>query len=263
MSCDIIRLLAIGDVVGKSGSEYIRKNLWNLRKKYMADIVIANGENSAQGNGITKDSAENLFLSGTDIITTGNHVYRRAEVYTFLDDNGKVLRPANYPGSCYGFGHGIYTLCGKRVLVMNIMGNVYMDNLACPFETAEKILEKEKGNYDFSVCDIHAEATSEKIAFAKYFDGKINIVFGTHTHVQTNDAQILPLGTGYITDIGMTGPYNSVLGIKNELVIKMFTKKLPTKFEQSEDKAFLSGALFEFDTRTNKVISVNTVTERE
>ena len=253
------RVLAVGDVVGKSGLEYIKSELWKIRKSENADLVIVNGENSAPGNGITKASAETLFMSGADIITTGNHVFRRSEVYSYLDDNEKILRPANYPKSVPGFGHGVFDIGGVRVLVMNLLGTVYMESLESPFDAAERILLREKENYDIAICDIHAEATSEKIAFAHRFDGRINIVFGTHTHVQTSDARILQNGTGYITDLGMTGPYDSVLGVKKEIVIKKFVEKMPVRFDEADGKAFFNAAVFEIDLATKRTESVRAI----
>lgn len=262
MKNGILKILAVGDVVGKNGLEFIRKNLWDIRKRYDADIVIVNGENSAPGNGITIDSANTLFSSGADIITTGNHVFRRAEIYNYLDDTKGILRPANYPPPSYGFGHGIFGLCGKRVLVMNLLGNVYMEAMRCPFETAETILEKEKGNYDIAIADFHAEATSEKLAFAHHFDGRIDIVFGTHTHVQTNDACVLKGGTGYITDLGMTGPFDSVLGVKKEIIIKRFLTKLPTRHEEADGETIFSGAVFDYSTSENRTVGAMLLSEK-
>ena len=251
--------MAVGDVVGKSGLEYIKSNLWRIRKKENADIVIVNGENSAPGNGITKASADMLFMAGADLITTGNHVFRRSEVYSYLDDNEKILRPANYPKTVPGFGHGIFEFSGTRILVMNLLGTVYMESLESPFETAQRILEREKDSFDIAVCDIHAEATSEKMAFAHHFDGRIHVVFGTHTHVQTADAKVLAQGTGYITDLGMTGPYDSVLGVKKEIVIKKFIEKMPMRFDEADGKAFFNAAVFDIDTKVKKVTDIRTL----
>lgn len=262
MKNEMLRILAVGDVVGKNGLEFIRRNLWDIRKRYSADIVIVNGENSAPGNGITPDSADTLFSSGADVITTGNHVFRRAEVYNYLDDKNGILRPANYPSGTYGFGSGIFELCGKRVLVMNLLGNVYMESHACPFETAENILKKHEGEYDISIVDLHAEATSEKIAFARHFDGRIDIVFGTHTHVQTNDACVFPKGTGYITDLGMTGPYDSVLGVKKEIIINRFITKLPCRHEEADGETVFCGAVFEYSLSEKRTVSASLISEK-
>ena len=263
MANNTVRILAVGDVGGKCGGEYIRKNLWRIRKENNIDICIVNGENSAPGNGITKDSAQSLFVSGADIITTGNHVFRRSEVYTYLDDCEKVLRPANYPKGLPGFGYGVFDIGGVRVLCMNLLGTVYMESLSCPFETANNILDREKGNYDIAICDIHAEATSEKMALAYDLDGRINIVFGTHTGVQTNDIRILGGGTGYITDLGMTGTYDSILGVKKDIVIKKLKTKMPVRFEEASGNCIFCGAVFEFDLISKRVVSVKTVTEKE
>ena len=262
MQKETIRFLAVGDVVGKNGLEYIKANLRRIKKEYLADAVIVNGENSAPGNGITRESAETLYENGADIITTGNHVYRRAEVYSFLDDCEYVLRPANYPAKNPGFGSRIYNICGARVLVMNVLGNAFMEPLESPFETAEKILVREKGAFDIAIADIHAEATSEKLAFAHNFDGRINIVFGTHTHVQTNDACVLKNGTGYITDLGMTGPADSVLGVKKEIIINKFTTKMPVRFEEADGKTVFNGAVFEYSVLEKKVVNVEIINRR-
>ena len=259
MKNGILKILAVGDVVGKNGLEFIRKNLWDIRKRYDADIVIVNGENSAPGNGITIDSANTLFSSGADIITTGNHVFRRAEIYNYLDDTKGILRPANYPPPSYGFGHGIFGLCGKSVLVMNLLGNVYMEAMRCPFETAETILEKEKGNYDIAIADFHAEATSEKMALGYYLDGKVSAVFGTHTHIQTADLKILPKGTGYITDLGMTGPAHSILGLEKSTIINRFLDGKPQKFTVASGKGQFCGAIFEIDENCGKTIGVERI----
>lgn len=259
MQKETVRFLAVGDVVGKNGLEYIKANLRRIKKELCADAVIVNGENSAPGNGITRESAETLYDAGADVITSGNHVFRRAEVYSFLDDCDYVLRPANYPPQNPGFGSRIYNICGLRVLVMNLLGNVFMESVASPFDAAEKILEREKGSYDIAIADIHAEATSEKIAFAHNFDGRINIIFGTHTHVQTNDACVLPHGTGYITDLGMTGPVDSVLGVKKEIIINKFKTKMPCRFEEAQGKTIFCGALFEYSVQEKRAVSAQTI----
>ena len=241
-----MRILTVGDVVGNSGTEYIGKHLWTLRKQYAVDMVIANGENSHQANGITPKSADVLFNAGVDVITTGNHVYKRNEVYDYLNEKQHIIRPANFPKSCPGSGYVIFDTGNVRVLVINVMGLIYMESMADPFETAEKILAECEGKYDISVIDIHAEATSEKRALGFYLDGRAGAVFGTHTHVQTADEQILPKGTGYITDLGMTGPIQSVLGINPETAIKKFTTKMPVAFTIIDGEAMLNGAIFEF-----------------
>ncbi len=256
-----LRILAVGDVVGENGLSFIERNLWNIRKRFDADFVIINGENSAPGNGITRESAETLFVSGADVVTGGNHTFRRTQVFSYLDDCENAIRPANYPIGTPGFGYVINRVTGYRILVMNLLGTVYMDSLESPFDRAERILEKEKGEYDFAICDFHAEATSEKLAFAHQFDGRINVVFGTHTHVQTNDPRVLPQGTGYLTDLGMTGPYDSVLGVKKDIIIRRFLTKLPERFEEADGETVFCAAVFEIDTSTGKVCDISLVNE--
>lgn len=249
------RLLAIGDIVGPNAVEYIRKNLWTIRKKYKIDGVIANGENASEPNGIDRQSAEKLFASGVDVITTGNHVFRKNTVFRYLDDEDKILRPLNFPSSNPGHGDTIVNINGYRVLVMNVMGQVYFDNPPnCPFEAVEKSLNRYQGDYDFSVLDIHAEATGEKKAIAYCFANKISAVFGTHTHVQTNDAEILDGHCAYITDLGMCGATDSILGVKKEAVIYKMKTKMLSKFDFAEGIIEFNGAIFEIDTDTGKGI---------
>lgn len=260
MNDGYFRLLAIGDVVGDSGTETVRKHLWSVRKELCADLTVLNGENAASGNGLLPETADELFRSGADIITGGNHTFRRRELYSYLDDCETLLRPANYPSSCPGSGYCIRPFSGLRVLVLNLLGTVYTESLENPFETADRIFERERGNFDLAVCDLHAEATSEKIAFAYDFDGKITAVFGTHTHVQTNDPTVLPNGSGFLTDLGMTGDRDSVLGVRKENVIRKFRTKMPVRFDQATGKdTVLCGALFTVDKNTKKTVRVELV----
>lgn len=256
----LLKILCIGDVVGNGGCRYLEGG--RLRKKARelgADLIIVNGENSASGNGMSRDSAHSLLDSGADVVTGGNHTFKRREIYDMLDDERALLRPANYPSSVPGVGYGIYDCNGWRVLVINLLGCVFMESLASPFETAEKILNSEKGRYDISIIDIHAEATSEKMCLARYLDGKASVVFGTHTHVQTTDATVLPGGTGYITDLGMTGSMNGILGVKTENIIHKFTIKTPIFFEAAEGNEAAHGALFTVDTQTGKCTAAEAV----
>ena len=254
-----IRILAIGDVVGESGSAKIRQTLWNIRKELKVDTVIVNGENSGAKGGIDKNSAELLLAGGADVITTGNHVWQIRQFADYLENSMSVLRPANYPTSCPGRGYGIYDVCGYKMLVISLQGTVFMDSLDSPFLKAEAILEREKGSYDFAVVDLHAEATSEKIAFGLAFDGKVSVIFGTHTHIQTNDARVFDGGTGYVTDIGMTGVYNSVLGLDPELMIKKFFTKMPQYHNTAKGDVTISGAVFTLDTNTFKCTRVELI----
>ena len=242
----MMKILCLGDAVGESGVEALEKKLPALRRRLDADAVIVNGENAAmgKGNGMTAEHAARLFGAGADIITGGNHSFRQRNVFTLMDDSISILRPANYPAANPGRGHTVVLLAGHRMLAVNLSGRVNMEPCACPFETLEKILKAEKGNYDFAVVDFHAEATSEKIAMAYEFKDRVSIFFGTHTHVQTADEQILPSGCGFITDVGMCGPTCSALGVKIEVIIEKFKTGMPCKFELSDNPAELQGALF-------------------
>ena len=255
----MLKILALGDVVGRRTIDYLRANLWNRRSALGADFVVANGENASEIHGVTSDDATALFDCGIDFITTGNHVFRARSLRTLLESSTDIIRPANYPASCPGVGYSIKNVNGWRLLCMNVMGVVYLEPLNSPFEAVERILERERGNYDLSLLDVHAEATSEKLALARYFDGKINIIFGTHTHVQTADEQILPRGTGYITDLGMSGPTNGILGTDAAPVINKFLTKMPQQFSVADGAIAVTGALFHLDTDTRRVVKVERV----
>lgn len=255
-----IKILCVGDVVGNAGCRYLEGGrLRRCASSLGADLVIVNGENSASGNGMSRESASSLLASGADVVTGGNHTFKRREIYDMLDDESSLLRPANYPGSVPGNGYTVAECMGYRILVINLLGCVYMESLASPFETAERILREMKGKYDISVIDIHAEATSEKMCLARYLDGRVSAVFGTHTHVQTSDAQVLPAGTGYITDLGMTGSMNGILGVKTENIIHKFTVKTPIFFEAAEGNVSAHGAVFTVDTDTGLCINAESV----
>ena len=257
-----IRILALGDVVADTGCLFIRERLWDIRKRERLDAVIVNAENSAVGNGVDKASSDTLFTSGADVLTTGNHVWRKKGVESLLDANENILRPANYPEPCAGNGYTIIDCRGYRLLVVSLLGTVFMDPMDSPFQTLEKILKREEGNFDLSVVDFHAEATSEKIALALNFDGRVSAVFGTHTHVQTNDARILPNGTGFITDAGMTGVEDSVLGLDSGLMIKKFLTKIPQYHNVAKGDITMHGVIFELDTDTGKCVFANTFEEK-
>ena len=231
-----MKILAIGDVVGQAGVAYLRANLRKIKQKYSADLLIVNGENAAEIHGIGQNDAEDIFYAGADVITTGNHAFGRYDIYSYLDDEKYILRPANFPGSAPGHGWCIISVAGMRVLVMNLQGNVSMKvTLANPFEVADSILKREAGNYDVAVLDFHAEATSEKLAMGYYLDGRVGVVFG------------LPRGTGYITDIGMTGPDVSILGVATDCIIKGFTSAMPQRYRVADGKITAHGALFTLD----------------
>ncbi len=261
----MIKILCIGDTVGDEGVSFLEKGgrLRALRTKLGADLVIVNGENSARGNGISVESAERLYDAGADVITGGNHTWKRREIYSMLDDADYIIRPANYPSEAPGMGYLIANVKGYRVLVMNLCGTVYMEPITPPADCAERILKAERGKYDIAVCDIHAEATSEKLFFARYFDGRISAVFGTHTHVATADVQVLPGGTGYITDLGMCGSHSGILGVKTSSIVHKFTVKTPLQFEASVGECQLNGAIFEIDEKTGRCTRAERVFERE
>ena len=250
-----MNVLCVGDVVGKHGCELVRRVLPALRRQYAVDVCIVNGENSADGNGITPAAADSLLASGADVVTGGNHTFRRGEFYDRLERDPMLLRPANYPASAPG--SGMYTVDRGRyqVTVINLLGTAFMEPLACPFDTLDALL-KAAGNPKFCVVDFHAEATAEKKALAYYADGRISALFGTHTHVQTADEQILPGGTGFITDVGMTGPTESVLGVKPELAIAKMHGKLPVRFANAEGPCELQAVLFTLDDKTGRTTAV-------
>ena len=254
-----MNILVIGDVVSSKGCEFLRSVLPSLKKVKGIDLCIANGENSAVGNGITPFSAQYLFDSGVDFLTTGNHVYRRREMYDMLDESDCIIRPANFNKSNPGKGWGIIDMGFAKVGVINLMGNVYMDRCDNPFAVVDEILSK-LSDCRIILVDFHAEATAEKRALGYYLDGRVSAVFGTHTHVMTADAQIMPKGTAYITDIGMTGPKVSVLGVKPEISIEWLKTSMPARFDTAEGDCIMNGCIFEIENKTGEVINIEPVT---
>lgn len=245
---NIMRFLFIGDIVGSRGCRFAASKVPEIKKEYGVDFVIVNGENSADGNGITPASAD--MLSFADVITTGNHVFRRREIYDTLNGNCNIIRPANYPDGAPGRGVFILDMGRARIAVINLMGTIFMESLDNPFTVIDSLLEDiDTPNI---IVDIHAEATSEKKALGQYLDGRVTAVIGTHTHVQTADEVILPKGTAYITDAGMCGAELSVLGVKSEIIINKLRTKLPNKFIESENPPFLNGIVAEFDEKVGK-----------
>lgn len=255
-----MKILALGDIVGVKTVAYLKQTLWKKRSELGADFVIANGENASDIHGICASDAEDLLSAGVDMITLGNHSFGKRDICTMLSDSQSVIRPANYPACVPGAGSSVLNICGWRILSINVLGTALMDSMACPFMTVDKILAREQGNYDVSILDIHAESTSEKIALALYFDGRINVIFGTHTHVATADEQVLPNGSGYITDLGMSGPMNGVIGADAKTVIERMKTKIPAFFRVADGAPVIHGALFDLDTDTHKVSSVRRIT---
>lgn len=252
-----MNVLMLGDVVGLGGCEAVREHLPGLKQHYSADMVIINGENSAQGNGILPSSAKYLFDSGADVITTGNHVFRRREIFEVLDRKEAIIRPANFSAENPGVGVYVLDMLRYRVAVVNLMGTAGMEPLANPFDTIDNILKTlDTPNI---ILDFHAETTSEKRAMGFYVDGRISLFAGTHTHVQTADEQILPQGTGYITDLGMCGPKQSVLGVKPEQVIARFRTAMPTRFENPDGEQIICGIAAEIDEKTGKTLRIERI----
>lgn len=248
-----MKILTIGDIVSKQGCEYLRRELPRLKRELEADLVIANGENSAVGNGILPQSAEYILDSGVDVITLGNHSLRRREIYDYLDSNKPIIRPANYHSSAPGKGYIIVDKGRFQVAVINLQGIVYLDPIENPFSVIDRIVDEIKAQgVKIIIVDMHAEATSEKKAMAFYLDGRVSALFGTHTHTQTSDNQILPNGTGFVTDIGMTGPYYSILGVNPECVIEKLKTGLPVRFTNDDGPCVLEGCLFEINNTTGK-----------
>ncbi len=256
-----MNLLFIGDVVGKKGCEMLRKNLYNIRKKNNIDIVVINGENSAIGNGITKESADILFRYGADVITTGNHAYKRHEASELFETNDMIIRPANYPEGCAGKGICTLDMGRYQVTIINLMGTVYMDSLDNPFTVIDNLLEKTNSKNIF--VDFHAEATAEKKCMGFYLEKRVTAVLGTHTHVQTSDETILSNHTGYITDVGMTGAEDSVLGICKEGAIEKMRLHHPVKFIQAETQGMINAVIIKFDEKAGKCLEIKRINYHE
>ena len=254
-----MRVLAIGDIVGVKSVEYLRSKLWGFRKENRIDFVIANGENVNDIFGLGIDEAKELLDCGVDVITTGNHVWGRRDIYDFLDNSDSIIRPVNYPPKSPGSGYTIVNVDGFKILCINVLGTVFMDSHTSPFEAVEAVLVREEGNFDIALLDVHAEATSEKLAMGYYFDGRITATFGTHTHVQTADERVLPSGSGYITDLGMTGPVDGILGVDKEAVLYRFLTQMPKRYVVATGDIEVQGAIFDIDPFAKKTLSVTRV----
>ncbi len=254
-----MKVLAIGDIVGGPGRKMIKDYLRRVKRELKVDLCIANGENAALGNGITRSIAYELYDNGVDVITMGNHVWSKKEIIDFFDENEYIIRPANYPPACPGKGYVFIEVNRKQVAIINLSGRVCLDTLDCPFRTVTELLKTIKQTTDIIVVDFHAEATSEKAAMAWYLDGEVSAVLGTHTHVQTADERILPMGTGFITDIGMTGPYNSILGVEKDIIIERFLTHLPRKFKIADGRAQFNAVVCEINEDTGKTTSINRI----
>lgn len=256
-----MKILLIGDIVGRPGRVIVEREVVPLREAQAIDLVIANCENAAGGSGITPSTADDLFRAGVDVLTSGNHVWRKKEAFDLLKRDPRVIRPANYPDGAPGTGSTIVeALSGHKVGVLNLMGRVFMEPLDCPFRAAERELARLKLVTPIVIVDMHAEATSEKVAMGWFLDGKVSCVFGTHTHIPTADERILPKGTGFITDVGMTGPYDSVIGRRVDQILERFLSNIPNRSEVAEENVQLRGLIVEVDPATGQARSVERIT---
>ncbi|MEW6007097.1 MAG: TIGR00282 family metallophosphoesterase [bacterium] len=253
-----MKVLFIGDIVGRKGRRILKEIIPRLKGERHIDLIIANGENSAGGFGITKKVADEIFACGVDIITGGNHIFAKKEIYEIMDSL-PILRALNYPPSVPGRGFIFKPCKGENVCVVSLCGRVFMDSLDCPFRAIDGLLEEIKEKAKIIIVDIHAEATSEKVALGWFLDGRVSAVIGTHTHIPTADAKILPQGTAYITDVGMVGAENSVIGVKKELVLKKFLLLIPVRFEMAEDEGIFGGAYIDIDEKTGKALSIEQI----
>ncbi len=247
-----MNILAVGDIVGDAGTEMFISCIDDLKRQYAVDFCIVNAENACSGNGISRRKAELLLKNGADVLTMGNHTFRQKEAAGLLTHNERIVRPLNYPPGTPGRGAAVFTVGSVRIGVINALGRIYMDYMDCPFQAVDRALERMKADLIF--VDFHAEATSEKISMGWYLDGRVTALFGTHTHVQTADAWVLPKGTGYITDLGMTGPLYSCLGVKKEITLERFRSCIPQRFEFADGKSQLCGAVFSVDPASGKTL---------
>lgn len=250
----------IGDIVGRPGRKAVRENLSQIIDDYAVDFVLANGENASGGKGLTLEVANELFSYGIDVLTMGNHVWNKKEIFQFIDEESRLIRPANYPPGTPGVGFAVYTdVRGTKVGVANISGRVFMPSLDCPFRVIDDLLPRIRRETNVIIVDFHAEATSEKIAMGWFLDGRVSAVLGTHTHVQTADERILPRGTAFITDVGMTGPSESVIGVKKETVIERFVSQMPRRFEVASGPYQLNAVVVEIDDESGQALLIERI----
>ena len=248
-----MRVLILGDVMGRPARRAVRDLVPSLIDKEEIDLVVANAENAAGGMGVDLKSAKELLSAGVQVLTSGNHIWKKKEIYPFLDEQESLIRPANYPAGAPGKGWCVWQHNGLRALVINLQGRVFMPNhVDDPFRCVDEILKQQGSQSPVVIVDMHAEATSEKYAMGWYLDGRASIVFGTHTHVQTADERILPGGTAYITDLGMCGPFDSVIGMEKETVIRGFITQLPRQFEVAQENVVLQGVIADIDEESGK-----------
>ncbi len=258
-----MRILFIGDIVGEPGRRAIRELVPKIKRKSGVEFVIANGENAAGGSGITPALADEILGYGIDVLTLGDHVWKRPEIIDRLNSDRRLVRPANYPKDVPGFGSTVVpSESGTEIGVINLVGRVFMQAVECPFRVAKEELDRIKNKTRIIIVDIHAEATSEKIALGWYLDGQVSAIVGTHTHVQTADEKILPAGTAFISDVGMTGPFDGVIGRKKEQILTRFITQMPTRFEMAEGDIQLNGVILDIDDKTGKADEIKRVQEK-
>lgn len=255
-----MRILFIGDIFGKAGRKAVTKIVPGLRKERNIDFVIGNVENLTSGHGVDKKRLKEMFDAGVDVGTGGNHIWQNKAVFDFIDDEPRLVRPANYPEPCPGTGYNVYeTASGEPVAVINMLGRVFMPPVECPFRTTEQILRELGSEVKIKILDFHAEATSEKLALARYFDGKLTMMAGTHTHIQTADEQVFPNGTASITDVGMTGPYDSIIGMGKEEVIGKFLSGRPVRFKAASKDVWLHAVLLTVDNISGRASAIERI----
>jgi len=258
-----MKILLIGDIVGSPGREAVKKIVPKLRRERDIDFVIANAENVAGGSGLTPETVDELLQNEVGVITSGDHVWKKKEVYERLSKDKRIIRPANYPETSPGSGMTVIPMeNGAKIAVINLLGRVFMNPIDCPFTAAEREIGKINRETKIILVDMHAEATSEKIAMGRFLDGRVSVVFGTHTHVQTADEKIFPHGTGYITDLGMTGPQDSVIGRRHDAIVEHFLTCMPKKFEVADKDVELQGAIVNIDDESGKTLSIERVKEK-
>ncbi len=251
-----VKVLFIGDVVGKPGMQIIQTFLKSIVQNNQIDFIIANGENLSDGKGIIEKDGKQLFELGVNVITGGNHIWEKHKFQEYSKAEKNVLRPLNYPKGTYGQGYVTQTVGKNSITVVSLQGRAYLPPIDCPFRAADWIIEKVKSESDIIIIDFHAEATAEKVALAVYLDGKVSAIVGTHTHVQTADERILPNGTAYITDVGMTGPYDSVIGMKKDAAVNRFLYQTPQKYQTATDDVHISAVILSIDANTGKTVSI-------
>lgn len=252
-----MRVLFLGDIVGRPGRTAVRKNLAHIREAERIDLVLANGENASGGLGLSAKTAKELLNGGVDVLTTGNHIWKYKDIYSFLEKEERIVRPANYPAGAPGRGWVVFARKGlPRIAVINLQGRTFMQSINCPFEAVTEILKEIPDDVSIRIVDFHAEATSEKQALAWMLNGKISALLGTHTHVQTNDARILPDGTAYLTDLGMCGPRDSCLGMAINPIVKRFVGGLPQRFHVADGPVILQGAIFDIEESSGVAQSI-------